>query len=374
MANSRSHPPFDRDPKKHPSLRSAFLQAIGFSLLATVVICLTLRPLFTPSFSNLDYEKAVIIEHEGGNRVPDFGDIRWAQASPFRPVEEYRAPPEGCEITQVNLLERHAARYPTKSATIDIKSALAKMQAVPAYSDEKYAFIRDFVYDMGTDELMPFGGMQAREHGEGDYARYKHLFGGEEERRPFVRAAGMRRVVESAGNWTTGFTHASNGTPNAIVSLVIPEHRGVNNSLHNNLCLHKGDSTPQRTAYLASIAPSIRARLASLVLPSTSNSSDPFSSTTLNLTDADIPPLISLCPFHSLATLTLSPFCALFTPSDFTTFEYFHDIKKYYHNGYGAPLGPVQGIAYISELIARLTRSPVRDRTQTNRTDRKSVV
>lgn len=86
---------------------------------------------------------------------------------------------------------------------------------------------------------------RAREHGEGDYARYKHLFGGEEERRPFVRAAGMRRVVESAGNWTTGvlvlppcmrrcpdesssgFTHASNGTPNAIVSLVIPEHRGV---------------------------------------------------------------------------------------------------------------------------------------------------
>lgn len=35
---------------------------------------------------------------------------------------------------------------------------------------------------------------------------------------------------------------------------------------------------------------------------------------------------------------------------------------------YGQELGPIQGVGYINELIARLTDSSVRDNTQTNRT------
>ena len=35
---------------------------------------------------------------------------------------------------------------------------------------------------------------------------------------------------------------------------------------------------------------------------------------------------------------------------------------------YGNALGPVQGVGYINELLARLTESPVQDNTQTNRT------
>lgn len=38
------------------------------------------------------------------------------------------------------------------------------------------------------------------------------------------------------------------------------------------------------------------------------------------------------------------------------------------YNSYGNELGPIQGVGYINELIARLTNSPVRDNTQTNRT------
>ena len=35
---------------------------------------------------------------------------------------------------------------------------------------------------------------------------------------------------------------------------------------------------------------------------------------------------------------------------------------------YGNPLGRVQGVGYVNELLARLTGSPVEDRTQTNST------
>ena len=37
-------------------------------------------------------------------------------------------------------------------------------------------------------------------------------------------------------------------------------------------------------------------------------------------------------------------------------------------NRYGQALGPVQGVGYINELLARLTGLPVQDHTQTNRT------
>lgn len=38
------------------------------------------------------------------------------------------------------------------------------------------------------------------------------------------------------------------------------------------------------------------------------------------------------------------------------------------NNSYGEPLGPVQGVGYVNELLARLTHSAVRDHTQVNHT------
>lgn len=40
----------------------------------------------------------------------------------------------------------------------------------------------------------------------------------------------------------------------------------------------------------------------------------------------------------------------------------------YHAYSYGEPLGPVQGVGYVNELLARLTNTPVRDRTQVNHT------
>ena len=40
----------------------------------------------------------------------------------------------------------------------------------------------------------------------------------------------------------------------------------------------------------------------------------------------------------------------------------------FYSIRYGQALGPVQGVGYINELLARLTGQPVQDETQTNRT------
>lgn len=98
-----------------------------------------------------------------------------------------------------------------------------------------------------------------------------------------------------------------------------------------------------------------------------------------------------MCGFDSVATESLSPFCGLFTKEEVGRLGYYLDLGKYYLTGYvsrsllptinaicysfvlsmhrhGNPLGPVQGVGYVAELIARLTSSPVQNTTNINRT------
>lgn len=47
---------------------------------------------------------------------------------------------------------------------------------------------------------------------------------------------------------------------------------------------------------------------------------------------------------------------------------HWQDLEKFYNTGYGNTLGPVLGVGYINELLARLTDRQVEDCTQTNST------
>ncbi|GAW07716.1 phosphoglycerate mutase-like protein [Lentinula edodes] len=93
-----------------------------------------------------------------------------------------------------------------------------------------------------------------------------------------------------------------------------------------------------------------------------------------NLSSNDVFNLMTLCAFESVATESISDWCRLFDEDEWKAFEYEMDLDKYYGTGYGQPLGPVEGIGYINELIARLTSSPVNDTTQTNSTLDRSPV
>lgn len=145
------------------------------------------------------------------------------------------------------------------------------------------------------------------------------------------------------------------------------------------MCPGAGDSDEQTSAWLGTFAPPITSRLNA-------------AASGANLTDKDTFSLISLCPFETVFLEKGSPFCSIFAEDQisFPGFEYAGDLDKYYGTGYvtsyvadtqllfseyqmvfnryGQELGRVQGVGYVNELIARLTNSPVRDNTQTNRT------
>ncbi|KAK0499432.1 histidine phosphatase superfamily [Armillaria luteobubalina] len=279
----------------------------------------------------------------------------WAQYSPFVSLEEYHVP-RNCVVTQVRVLypcslERHGARYPTLGSAARIVSAINKLTAVGEFTNERMQFLANYTYDLGVADLVPFGAAQAYESGETLFKRYSYLI--DTDHIPFVRASGSDRVIKSATNWTAGFSAASHHAYNPPLSVILSED--LNDTLDDNLCENAGDSDDQTDAWLAIYAPAITARI---------NDGAPGA----NVSNADTYSLLSMCPFDSVAKENRSPFCDMFEAADFEGFEYSGDLDKYYGTGYGQELGPVQGVGYVNELLARLTASPVQDNTQTNHT------
>ncbi|KAF7318678.1 Phytase [Mycena chlorophos] len=295
----------------------------------------------------------------------------WGAYSPYFASGTYEPPPKGCAIDQVNIvrfypllvsaviilqLERHGARYPTSGATPAIVVAVQKLQNATSYADPRFDFFKDFTYTLGADSLVPFGAIQSQQAGALAYHRYSKLV--TEDQLPFVRSDSKQRVVDSATNWTAGFSAASFYEYNPVLAVVLSE--SGNDTLDDSGCPNAGSSDLQTSAWIDASSSPITQRL---------NSAAPGA----NLNGNDTYNLMSMCAFHTVAIargaeLTLSPFCALFEDGDFVDFEYYMDLDKYYGTGYGGYLGAVQGVGYINELIARLTDSPVKDSTQTNST------
>jgi hypothetical protein len=165
-------------------------------------------------------------------------------------------------------------------------------------------------------------------------------------------------------NWTQGF-HESKISDDATDSfpynlVIIPEASGVNNTLNHRLCTAFENTRPGVEAqgiWLNLFAPPITARL---------NKNLPGA----NLADYDAVQIMDLCPFDTVASPngSVSPFCRLFSEPEWHDYAYYQSLGKWYGYGPGNPLGSTQGVGYVNELIARLTRTPVDDHTSTNTT------
>lgn len=115
----------------------------------------------------------------------------------------------------------------------------------------------------------------------------------------------------------------------------------LNNTLANKMCPKAGNADDQTHQWQTIFAPSIVDRL---------NRGAPGA----NLTDVDIPYLISLCPFETVAKQKWSPFCALFTREEFEAFEYYGDLNKFY--GYGYVFGMIHSARCINECFTDMDR------------------
>ncbi|KAF7557336.1 hypothetical protein G7046_g6063 [Stylonectria norvegica] len=288
----------------------------------------------------------------------------WGQYSPFFSVPSVinASTPEECEITFVQVLARHGSRYPTISKTKTYKSIIDRIQSSVKEYGTGYEFIQDYKYSLKWESLTSFGQKEMVDMGIDFYQRYGGLA---EQSDPFVRAAGSLRVIESAKNFTQGLyeSQGKTGTDQYDKILVIPESPEINKTLNHGNC-PAFDSGPasevghkNQYKWKAVFVPAILERL-NRKLPGA------------NLIIPDVIDLMDLCPYHTVNTpdLTLSDFCRLYTEEEWREYDYYESLDKWYGFGPGNPLGPTQGVAFVNELIARLTGQPVDDHTSTNRT------
>ncbi|KAL4081289.1 histidine phosphatase superfamily, partial [Scleroderma yunnanense] len=234
-----------------------------------------------------------------------------------------------------------------------MQSSLQKLLNVNIYANGSLNFLRDFEWDLGTNDMISFGKRQTFESGVEHFNRYQHLFSSDQI--PFVRASGSDRVIKSAMIWSDGIAFASKDVYHPQTSVIIPEVAGTNNTLEDGSCPNAHTIKKERNAWRDIFAPPIADRL---------NAAAPGA----NLKSKDVVQIMPLCAFETLFHGKTSPFCDLFTFDEYEAHEYYNDLSKFYKTGPGNPFGPVQGVGYVNELLARLTSQPVRDDTQTNST------
>ncbi|QRV88869.1 histidine phosphatase family containing protein [Ceratobasidium sp. AG-Ba] len=264
--------------------------------------------------------------------------------------------PSGCNVTMINILQRHGARYPTKGSGAEIITALTKTKAARNISDPALKFASTFNYSYTAEQLVWFGRNQSYISGQIVAKKYAALGTSK-----FIRTASKERILESSRWWRQGFEGGVFDI--SIANLPLPDLilSTINNTLAIETCdaaealdPEPGDIASQK--WISVFAPPITQRLNRL-LPGA------------NLNNNDTVSLMSLCGFDTAAKNgTASPWCSVFTKDEFKNYEYSVDLEKYYSKSYGSAYARSEGVGWVNELLARLTDKPVRDNTTTNTT------
>lgn len=160
---------------------------------------------------------------------------KWGQYSPFFNVPGSISPeiPSGCEVTFAQLLSRHGARDPTLYKTLIYNETISKIKSTVAELNDKYAFLANYTYMLGADQLTYLGEQEMVHSGIDFFDRYESLA---ENDSPFVRAASQERVVDSARNFMRGYLDQKisivhdDSDPDPYPILVIREGVGFNNT------------------------------------------------------------------------------------------------------------------------------------------------
>lgn len=265
--------------------------------------------------------------------------------------------PSGCSITQVHLLYRHGARYPTSGAPPSTFAAAlhnatqASGGGLKASGDLE--FLNDWTYKLGAELLTPFGRLQNFELG----VQARQLYGGllnnftDQGVLPVFRTESQDRMVKTAQNFAAGFF----GVPEFLTEVnieIMVEAPGFNDTgapyetcTNANVASRGSIGSTAATEFAANAFNDTLARLQTQLQGYTLKPSDAIA-------------MLQLCSYETDA-LGYSSFCRLFTQEDFENYEYYYDLSFYYNNGYGSPVAAAQGKGFLEEFLTRLEHQPL---------------
>ncbi|KJE04504.1 acid phosphatase [Cryptococcus gattii NT-10] len=264
--------------------------------------------------------------------------------------------PDGCSVTQVHLLYRHGARYPTSGAgpsTFAAKLAIATVQGGGFNATGDLSFLNTWTYKLGAELLTPFGRLQNFELGVAFRQQYGELLNNftEQGALPVFRTESQDRMVKTAENFAAGFFGVPEYLDQVSIELMV-ETSGVNNT-----------GAPYETCPNSNVASrgSLGSTAASAFAKQAFNGTVSRLQSNVNgvqFDATDIIDMLQLCSYETDA-LGYSAFCGLFTEEDFKNYEYYYDISFYYNNGAGSPVAAAQGKGFLQEFVSRFTQTPI---------------
>lgn len=138
--------------------------------------------------------------------------------------------PEGCDITQLHLLYRHGARYPTSDAAPPV-FAQKLANATNFTVSGELAFLANWTYKLGNELLTPFGRSQNFLLGVAYRELYGHLLNNftESGTLPVFRTQSQDRMVKTAENFAAGFFGVPEYLDQVSIEILV-ENATVNNS------------------------------------------------------------------------------------------------------------------------------------------------
>ncbi|KAJ4985553.1 histidine acid phosphatase [Stagonosporopsis vannaccii] len=317
-------------------------------------------PAYPYNDNNLYSFPLVASQPQGSDAYSKFDITRyWGNLSPWHSLRsaDYGLPdaspliPEGCDITQVLLLYRHGARYPTSGAapqTFAQKVANATKTGGLAFSGE-LSFLSDWTYKLGAELLTPFGRSQLFMLGIQTRQMYGHLLNNftAAGTLPVFRTQSQDRMVKTAENFAAGFFGVPNYMDEVSIEILV-ETPGANNSgAPYDVCLNSN------VASKGSIGNALAAKFAVNAFNGTIARLQSQASG-INFTATDAIAMLQLCSYETVA-LGYSAFCDLFSEQDYLNYEYYYDLIFYYNNGPGSPVSAAQGKGYLDEYLARFT-------------------
>ncbi|KIW14294.1 hypothetical protein PV08_07076 [Exophiala spinifera] len=257
---------------------------------------------------------------------------------------EYPLPP-GANISIVNVLHRHGARYPT--GTSSVVNFGSKLHNITSNGTAQWtgdlAFLNSWKYQLGAEILVARGRQELFDSGVLFYYDYGALYN--TSTKIIARTTTQDRMLKSAEYFMAGF-FGLEWTHNATLEVIL-EQNGYNNSLAGYYQCNNSNSYQSTGGNNASLI------WENIYLANATKRLRAFSGS-YNWTVADSYNAQTLCPYEEVA-FGYSHWCELFTYEEWQGFEYSIDLQFNGNNGFGSPTGRGVGIGYVEEIYARLS-------------------
>ena len=263
---------------------------------------------------------------------------------------------------------RHGSRYPDPGAYQEWIDFYAKLQNASFTATGSLAFIKSWKPVL-TDpaqqiaKLSPGGHKELYDMGVNYRFRYPQLF---KEDTPFITWANLYpaspRVVDSARLFARGYLGPSSSTLGTVIALNASSPLALFNSLAaSDLCPAYKDFGTSSEAYLnwnSKYGPPIVARLNRLLRGS------------LTLTLADVTRMPYLCGFETQILGFTSPWCAVLSDSELSSYAYAQDLRYWYGPGPGAAgANNTLMLPFLSALVRRFQDGPRNGETHSDGTN-----